>query len=112
MNNTAAAGGGLVAKSCPTRDPVDCGPLSMGFSRQEYWSGLPFSSPGEYCCHEASKPEREDPSQFCLLVFVHFGISAQHAGSWFPDQGLNPRTLKLKCGMLTTGPPGKSPGQF
>ena len=22
-------------------------PLSMGFSRQEYWSGLPFSSPGE-----------------------------------------------------------------
>ena len=23
-------------------------PLSMGFSRQEYWSGLPFPSPGEY----------------------------------------------------------------
>ena len=22
------------------------GPLSMGFSRQEYWSGLPFPSPG------------------------------------------------------------------
>ena len=21
-------------------------PLSMGFSRQEYWSGLPFASPG------------------------------------------------------------------
>ena len=21
-------------------------PLSMGFSRQEYWSGLPFPSPG------------------------------------------------------------------
>ena len=40
----------LVAKSYPTFcDPVDCslsGPLSMGFSRQEYWSGLPFSSPG------------------------------------------------------------------
>ena len=26
---------------------TDCGPLSMGFSRQEYWSGLPFPSPGE-----------------------------------------------------------------
>ena len=26
--------------------PVDCwGPLLMGFSRQEYWSGLPFPSP-------------------------------------------------------------------
>ena len=23
-------------------------PLSMGFSRQEYWSGLPFPSPGTY----------------------------------------------------------------
>ena len=22
-------------------------PLSMGFSRHEYWSGLPFSSPGD-----------------------------------------------------------------
>ena len=22
-------------------------PLSVGFSRQEYWSGLPFPSPGE-----------------------------------------------------------------
>ena len=23
------------------------GPLSMGFSRQEYWNGLPFPSPGD-----------------------------------------------------------------
>ena len=23
------------------------GPLSMGFSKQEYWSGLPFPSPGD-----------------------------------------------------------------
>ena len=22
-------------------------PLSMGFSRQEYWSGVPFPSPGD-----------------------------------------------------------------
>ena len=31
--------------------PVDCSPplapLSMEFSRQEYWSGLPFPSPGD-----------------------------------------------------------------
>ena len=25
---------------------MDCQPLSIGFSRQEYWSGLPCSSPG------------------------------------------------------------------
>ena len=23
-------------------------PLSMGFSRQEYWSGLPFPAPGDH----------------------------------------------------------------
>ena len=44
-------GGGLVAKSCPalvTSWTVVCqAPLSMGFSREEYWSGLPFSSPGD-----------------------------------------------------------------
>ena len=42
-------GGGGVAKSCPTlMTPwtVACRcPLTMGFSRQEYWSGLPFPSP-------------------------------------------------------------------
>ena len=40
----------LVAQSCPTPcDPMDShqAPLSMGFSRQEYWSGLPFPSPGD-----------------------------------------------------------------
>ena len=39
-----------VALSCPTRcDPwtvAHQAPPSMGFSRQEYWSGLPFPSPG------------------------------------------------------------------
>ena len=31
---------------CPTLcDPTDQAPLSLGFSRQEYWSGLPFPSP-------------------------------------------------------------------
>ena len=43
-------GGGLVAKSCLTLATpwtvAHQAPLSMGFSRQEYWSGLPFPSPG------------------------------------------------------------------
>ena len=38
-----------VAQSCPTlHDPMDCsllGSSSMGFSRQEYWSGVPLPSP-------------------------------------------------------------------
>ena len=43
-------GGGLFAKSCLTLVTpwtVACqAPLSTGFSRQEYWTGLPFASPG------------------------------------------------------------------
>ena len=43
-------GGGLVAKSClslATPWTVACqAPLSIRCSRQEYWSGLPFPSPG------------------------------------------------------------------
>ena len=38
-------------KSCPTleipRTVAHKSPLSMGFSREEYWSGLPFPSPGD-----------------------------------------------------------------
>ena len=49
--STCGGGGGLVARSCPTLATpwtVACqAPLSMGFSKQVYWSGLPFPSPGE-----------------------------------------------------------------
>ena len=27
--------------------PLDCGPLSLGFSRQEHWSGLPWPASGD-----------------------------------------------------------------
>ena len=41
-----------VTQLCPALcDPMDCSlhqaSPSMGFSRQEYWSGLPFPSPGD-----------------------------------------------------------------
>ena len=44
-------GGGLVAKSCPILvtpwTVAGQAPLSVGFSQQEYWSGLPFPPPGD-----------------------------------------------------------------
>ena len=42
-------GGGLVAKSCLVTawTVARQAPLSMGFPRQEYWSELPFPSPGD-----------------------------------------------------------------
>ena len=37
-----------VMSDSPTPWTIACqAPLSMGFSRQEYWSGLPFPSPGD-----------------------------------------------------------------
>ena len=50
LNHLSIGGGGLVAKSCLipvtpwTVEPCQV-PLSMGFSRKEYWSGLPFPPP-------------------------------------------------------------------
>ena len=44
-------GGGLVAKSCLTLSTpwtvAHQAPLSMGVSRQDYWNGFPFLSPGD-----------------------------------------------------------------
>ena len=41
----------LVTQSCLTLATpwivAHWAPLSMGFSRQEYWNGMPFSSPGD-----------------------------------------------------------------
>ena len=41
----------LVTKLCPAVcDPMDCsstGPSDLRFPRQEYWSELPFPSPGD-----------------------------------------------------------------
>ena len=40
-------------QSCPTLcDPMDCSPpgsSAVGFSRQEYWSGVPLPSPQDVC---------------------------------------------------------------
>ena len=45
---------------------------SMGFSRQEYWSGLPFPSPGD-----------------------------------LPNPGIEPGSPALEADVLTSEPPGK-----
>ena len=53
-------------QSCLTlRDPL--APLSMGFSRQEYLSGLPFPSPGDL------------PNPGIKLVSPEAGFLEQHS---------------------------------
>ena len=55
------------SQSCPTLcDPTDCtcqGPLSVGFSGQEYWRGLLCPPPGDL----------SDPGmELCLLCLLHW----------------------------------------
>ena len=56
-------------QSCPTLcNPVDHqAPLSMGFSRQEYWSGLPCPLPGDL-----SDPGIKPMSLMCPTLAVGF----------------------------------------
>ena len=65
-----SGGGGLDAKLCPTLVTpwtVACqAPLPMGFSRQECWSGLPFSSPGN------QQNMQFFPNLFCSRFFFFF----------------------------------------
>ena len=67
---------------------------SVGFSRQEYWSGLPFPSPGDL-----PNPGTE------LLHWKQMLYRLSHQGSTTRDQTHWP--LQQKCGVLTTGLPGK-----
>ena len=62
----------LMCAQCPTLcNPMDCialrSPLSMEFSRQEYWSGLPFP-PLEDCPDLGSNP--------CLLHLLHWKMDS------------------------------------
>ena len=51
MYGDGGGGGGLAAKPCPTLvtpwTVARQAPLFIGFSRQGYWSELPFPSPGD-----------------------------------------------------------------
>ena len=59
-----------VVQSCPTlSDPMDCSPsgssihgISMGFSRQEYWSGVPLPSPLKCSTWMQSQKQQNDLS--------------------------------------------------
>ena len=63
----------LVANSCLTLwDPMNYiayqAPLSMGFPRQEYWSGLSFPSPGDL-----PNPEIKPGSPAWQVILSHQG---------------------------------------
>ena len=65
-------------------------PLSMGFSRQEYWSGLTFPPPG-LLPNEGIKPESpalqadsllsEPPGKLCYITPLPLNFTDKQSGS-------------------------------
>ena len=76
--------------------------LSTGFSRQEYWSGLPFPSPGDL-----PKPGIEPRSPALQADALPSELLGK-AEDKFPDQGSNLGPLHWEHGVLATGPLRKS----
>ena len=88
------------AQSCPTVCiPINCSPLgpslSLGFSRQEYWSGLPFLSTGDLP-NPGIKP--------VSLVPQH--VESYRIGGWTRVSWIGRQTY------LRTKPPGKPSGSL
>ena len=85
--NPNNGGGGLVPKSSPALVTqwaiAHQAPLSMGFPRQEYWSGLPFPSPGdlpdpgiEHPTSQADSLPTEPPGK----PYLNYGYSLKQDG--------------------------------
>ena len=56
-------------------------PLSMEFSRQEYWSGLPFPSPGDLPNPEI-KPISLEPTALAGEFFFHWATWKAYIYIW------------------------------
>ena len=85
----------LVAQSCPTLcNPMDYisrqVPLSVGFFRQEYWSGLPCPFPGHL----------PDPGIETLRHFLHWQADSLPLTTW--EAYLFPQALLMKTSELYT----------
>ena len=76
-----------------TTQTVACqAPLSVEFSRQEYWSGLPFSSPGDL-----SNPGIEPGSPALQADALPSELLGKHPG-------VTSDKLKLKDRLQSNGP--------
>ena len=73
-------------------------PLSMGFPRQEYWSGLPFTTPG-HLPDPGSNPH--------LLYLLHWQVDSL---SLAPLGLTSLVAQKVKESAYSAGDPGSIPG--
>ena len=80
-------------------------PLSVGFSRQEYWSGLPCPSPGNLPHpDQGSNPGLLNHKQILYLSLQADSLLSSHQGSPIYQQGiiLLSKDVYLKGFILTS----------
>ena len=85
-------------------------PLPMGFSRQEYWSGLPFSSPGDlpHPGIELGSPALQADDLLTELLMMYLAdISKSLESRWPPRAVSSPLTeVSLPPTFFFTDPLG------
>ena len=106
-----------VAQSCPTLcDPMDCNlhvRKSMGFSRQEYWSGLPLPSPGIFPtqgsnsgllhCRQTLYHLTHQGSHFTYSILCfHVILCIHHNPSFHPHPSRVHKSVLYVCVSMTT----------
>ena len=78
-------------------------PLSMGFSRQEYWSGLPCPPPGDLPNLGIEPSSLTSPELARILEWEPFPSPGD-----LPNRGIKPRSPTLQADFLPAEPQGKS----
>ena len=76
-------------------------PLSMGFPRQEYWSGFPFPSPGE-----SSSPKDFFFFNFSFFSFYFYWrlFTLQYCSGFLPYIDMNQPWVFMCCPSWTPSP--------
>ena len=90
-----------VAQLCPTLcDPVDCSSpgSSVGFSRQEYWNGLPFPPPGGVIFHLIHVPYLLYPFLYWWTLFL--SALRENCFPFLSFYHLKPSYLLLRTGIF------------
>ena len=87
-----------VVSDSATECTVACqAPLSMGFSRQEYWSGLPFPSPGDL-----PEPGIKPTSPVSPALAVRFFTTDVYSWVKLPQNLFSNKALNISCSVLGT----------
>ena len=89
-------------------------PPSLRFSRQEYWSGLPFPSPVHKSEVPQSCPTLRDPMDYSLPGCSVHGISQARVPEWVaiafsaPSPRAYSNSCPILCNPVDCSPPGCS----